>query len=30
MGAPGKAGDAFMMFEVRYRNKARNPLFFLP
>jgi len=30
MGAPGKSGDAFMMFEVRYRNKARNPLFFLP
>ncbi|HOG16098.1 MAG TPA: M23 family metallopeptidase [Syntrophales bacterium] len=30
MGVPGKAGDAFMMFEVRYRNKARNPLFFLP
>ena len=30
MGAPGKAGDAFIMFEVRYRNKARNPLFFLP
>ena len=30
VGAPGKTGEAFMMFEIRYRNKARNPLFFLP
>lgn len=29
-GPSEKKGDSGMVFEIRYRNKARNPMFFLP
>jgi lipoprotein NlpD len=29
-GGNGSTGDAFMHFEIRHKNKPRNPLFFLP
>jgi lipoprotein NlpD len=29
-GPTQKTGDAGMVFEIRYKNKARNPMFFLP
>ena len=29
-GPAEKKGDAGMVFEIRYKNKARNPMFFLP
>jgi murein DD-endopeptidase MepM/ murein hydrolase activator NlpD len=29
-GKPEKKGEAYLNFEIRYQNKARNPLFFLP
>lgn len=30
LGKSEKKGGAYLNFEVRYKNKARNPLFFLP
>ncbi len=30
LGKSEKKGEAHLNFEIRYRNKARNPLFFLP
>ena len=29
-GLSEKRGDSGMVFEIRYKNKARNPMFFLP
>ena len=29
-GPSEKKGDSGMVFEIRYKNKARNPMFFLP
>ena len=29
-GKPEKKGEAYLNFEIRHQNKARNPLFFLP
>jgi len=30
LGKSQKKGEAILSFEIRYKNKARNPLFFLP
>jgi murein DD-endopeptidase MepM/ murein hydrolase activator NlpD len=30
LGKPEKKGESYLNFEIRYKNKARNPLFFLP
>jgi len=30
LGKPEKRGEVLLNFEIRYKNKARNPLFFLP
>ncbi len=30
LGKPEKKGEAYLNFEIRHKNKARNPLFFLP
>lgn len=30
LGKPQKKGEVLLNFEIRYKNKARNPLFFLP
>jgi lipoprotein NlpD len=30
LGKSQKKGEAILNFEIRYKNKARNPLFFLP
>jgi lipoprotein NlpD len=29
-GKPSKSGESHINFEIRYKNKARNPLFYLP
>jgi len=29
-GRPSKSGESHINFEIRYKNKARNPLFYLP
>jgi len=29
-GLSEKRGESGMVFEIRYKNKARNPMFFLP
>jgi hypothetical protein len=30
VGKTGEKGETHLVFEVRYKNKARNPMFFLP
>jgi lipoprotein NlpD len=30
LGQSDRMGEAYINFEIRYKNKARNPLFFLP
>jgi lipoprotein NlpD len=30
LGKTEKKGEASLKFEIRHKNKARNPLFFLP
>ena len=30
LGKTGDSGEPYMYFEIRHKNKARNPLFFLP
>lgn len=30
LGKPENKGEAYLNFEIRHKNKARNPLFFLP
>jgi lipoprotein NlpD len=30
LGKPEKKGETYLNFEIRHKNKARNPLFFLP
>ena len=30
LGKTGERGEAYLYFEIRHKNKARNPLFFLP
>jgi len=30
LGKPENKGEAYLSFEIRHKNKARNPLFFLP
>ena len=30
LGSPENKGEAYLNFEIRHKNKARNPLFFLP